>query len=1444
MGDKAPKKTFTQKIKEKFEEKKPTIVKPEESKKEAEKPKEKEEEPKVQEEDNKQVPEKSEDRVPVKVKRGEYQIHIFLEEGRGFVPAKEGDTIDAVITITAFGTKKYTTPKDDISAGAAIYWGEHFFFNAPKLETNEVETSKILIEIRDHKFLLSDSLIGNYEMDLMYVYSRANHALVHQWIALCNPESEDFQTVRGHLKLGICVQAEDDEDVDLTVAEKEEAKTSEILLPPQIQHKWCQLIVRVIKAEGLPKLDDWNNTIDAYCQADYGGAKINTSVFTADKNKFAAYWYEDLYVPVSIPSVSNRLIIRVLDYDNTSKDDMVGTIAFDWEEIEAGKYSDYFWTCIYGAPKDLDNGPANKMNDYPELASAYRGRILMKMIIEHPKKASLKKERIIDPEINNFVHKTYEVETNYEMRSQIFSGIALPKAYSKYSIIVSWCGKEVESKIVLAVNGKCNWYETLKRKIMKIPFQAERSLPDVFVYLVADNEKICYARVSPYGWNNVNSNGTWIALLPDKAIGKINKDWEGGFIMLRLYITPYDENNDNLSVGRWNVPPRLKKMQKVKLIVNLYQCKNLPAADSDGNSDPYIEIYCCGVTKRSKTKPNTLNPMWYETIPIDFEISSLEDNPPILIYVFDEDEFSADDLIGICIIPLSEASKSHSMPKVPKWIPLSLGKSDSGKILISFNLYTEQDKVPEYSIVPKCIDAVVEINCLGLRDLQPALGWLPVNKAFIKFDMNSLQVPGENLVIRNAQTPPGDSGPNPNISTIIKFTCKMPIEKLYAPSLTCTVYDFLFKGLSQPQLGTFSINLGEIFHKRKRRLKKPSPVDIAPKILRGDSSLDMEIPIDTASDAESAFRPSTITTKTSRPSIEEAKAGAFVIDPVYSKDKKGKVTEVSRPDSKYMQLGYDKVPGDKTMHYRYILESDLEKSEYIDASPFEKFDIKRGQDKGIEDNWLSILHSNKNIDDRNLPRKPVGQFKGLIRVMKKDKNELREARMDLQNSRKKYLKEQVEKTGKIEMGDAFGIFGGAFPTKEDEEKEEENEGEEDIIDTEFENIQRSLLTKTDILVRVYVIDAFNLAQKDLKSNSDPYLRIKLGKHVIDDSDHYQKDEPNPKFFSCFDLKTVLPGPSKLKIQVWDKDLIIKDDKIGTTEIDLEDRYFSSKWQSLKEKPIETRNLYHPSTKIIQGTIRLWVELYSSTEAPPKRELLPRPPAEFEVRLIIWETRGVKSYDTEGTSDLFVRAWINNCDPKETDTHYRCQNGKGQFNWRLKFPLFLPNDHCIANLQIWDRDVISFSDFIGDVSFSFTELAKSAFETEGRVKKMGVDDKGFHIFSRKESDQVWIPCKRRTESGEYENAGDIKVTFEIVPKYNADSCPVGEGRGKPNIDPYLPPPTGRFQWSLNPFSLISQTCGPEFRCKICCAVCCLIICLLIILIGPSVIGSVIGKSING
>jgi len=49
-------------------------------------------------------------------------------------------------------------------------------------------------------------------------------------------------------------------------------------------------------------------------------------------------------------------------------------------------------------------------------------------------------------------------------------------------------------------------------------------------------------------------------------------------------------------------------------------------------------------------------------------------------------------------------------------------------------------------------------------------------------------------------------------------------------------------------------------------------------------------------------------------------------------------------------------------------------------------------------------------------------------------------------------------------------------------------------------------------------------------------------------------------------------------------------------------------------------------------------------------------------------------------------------------------------------------------------------------------------------------------------------------------GQIKVSFELVPKDQALRCPVGKGRDDPNIDPFLPPPVGRIHWSWNPCTM--------------------------------------------
>ena len=88
-----------------------------------------------------------------------------------------------------------------------------------------------------------------------------------------------------------------------------------------------------------------------------------------------------------------------------------------------------------------------------------------------------------------------------------------------------------------------------------------------------------------------------------------------------------------------------------------------------------------------------------------------------------------------------------------------------------------------------------------------------------------------------------------------------------------------------------------------------------------------------------------------------------------------------------------------------------------------------------------------------------------------------------------------------------------------------------------------------------------------------------------------------------------------------------------------------------------------------------------------------------MRVSVYETKNVPMEDIEGTSDVFVKAWINQNDKKETDTHWRCTTGEASFNYRLIFDFKSPtytksekNSYKLM-LQIFDRDVFKSNDFI-------------------------------------------------------------------------------------------------------------------------------------------------------
>ena len=225
-----------------------------------------------------------------------------------------------------------------------------------------------------------------------------------------------------------------------------------------------------------------------------------------------------------------------------------------------------------------------------------------------------------------------------------------------------------------------------------------------------------------------------------------------------------------------------------------------------------------------------------------------------------------------------------------------------------------------------------------------------------------------------------------------------------------------------------------------------------------------------------------------------------------------------------------------------------------------------------------------------------------------------------------------------------------------------------------------------------------MAARDNDSPSDPYVKVILGEDVRDDRDNYQEDEANPEIHKMYEFQAIFPGCPLLKVQFWDYDLLFGDDFIGETTVDMEDRHFSSDFKSIPMKPIEHRKLTHPSTQMSQGTCVMWTEInemYAPPETAPIWDISKKPSEDYEVRVVIWSSEELKMMDAEGTTDGFVRCFFNSDDRKDTDTHFRNQDGKCFWNYRLLFPFTYPSKNYKMTVQAYDLDLFKSNDLVGE-----------------------------------------------------------------------------------------------------------------------------------------------------
>ncbi|XP_030803167.1 dysferlin isoform X9 [Camarhynchus parvulus] len=362
---------------------------------------------------------RSSPKKPLSNKPQDFQIRVRVIEARQL----PGIQIRPVVKVTVAGQTRRTR----IRKGNSPFFDETFFFNVFE-SPSELFDAPIFLTVVDSRSFRTDSVIGEFRMDVETVYSEPKHAFRRKWLLLSDPE--DFSAgAKGYLKVSACVLGPGDEAPleKKEVSEDKEDIEANLLRPTGVTLRAAQFCLKIFKAEDLPQMDDAvmdnvrqifgfesnkKNLVDPFVEVSFAGKTLCSRILEKNANP---QWNQCLTLPAMFPSMCERMRIRVTDWDRLTHNDVVGTTFLGMSKISApgGELEDEFpapvkplkpsdlddglgflptfgpcYINLYGSPREFTGfpDPYETLNLGKGEGVAYRGRILVELetkLVEH-----------------------------------------------------------------------------------------------------------------------------------------------------------------------------------------------------------------------------------------------------------------------------------------------------------------------------------------------------------------------------------------------------------------------------------------------------------------------------------------------------------------------------------------------------------------------------------------------------------------------------------------------------------------------------------------------------------------------------------------------------------------------------------------------------------------------------------------------------------------------------------------------------------------------------------------------------------------------------------------------------------------------------------------------------------------------------------------------------